>query len=157
MVFSRKKPTHWVDDADVVLIDNRFPSFVTPICRAAQARKIPIVIDFDLKTTIDDPLLKLGSHMIASAEALRATTGLADLGAGLAKMATAISGFLAVTDGPNGVFWLENGAMRRLPAFSVTTVDTLAAAIFSTRALRWRWRRGAIWSARYALPAPPPR
>ena len=116
-----------VSDVDAVLIDNRFPSFVTPVCRAARARKIPIVIDFDLKTTTDDPLLKLGSHVIASAEALRATTGLTDLGAGLARMATTISGFLAVTDGPNGVFWLENGTLRRLPAFSVTTIDTLAA------------------------------
>lgn len=116
-----------VDDVEVVLIDNHLPSFVTPVCRAARARKIPIVIDLDLKTTIDDPLLKLGSHVIASAEALRATTGLADLGAGLATMATAISGFLAVTDGPNNLFWLEEGTLRHLPAFSITAVDTLAA------------------------------
>jgi sulfofructose kinase len=116
-----------VDDVEVVLIDNHLPSFVTPVCRAAQARKIPIVIDLDLKTMIDDPLLRLGSHVIASAEALRATTGLADLGAGLARLAPAISGFLAVTDGPTGVFWLEDGILRHLPGFSVTAVDTLAA------------------------------
>ena len=51
---------------------------VTPVCRAARARKIPIVIDFDLKTTTDDPPLKLGSHVIASAEALRAIGGLSE-------------------------------------------------------------------------------
>ncbi len=112
---------------DAVLIDNCLPLFVTPVCRAAQARKMPIVIDFDLRTTVDDPLLKLGDYVIGSAEALRATTGLADFEAGLAMMAAHCSGFLAVTDGPNGVFWLEDGALRHMSAFSVTTVDTIAA------------------------------
>ena len=39
-----------VADVDVVLIDNRFPDFVTAVCRAAQARKIPIGLDRDLAT-----------------------------------------------------------------------------------------------------------
>ncbi len=64
-----------VADADAVLVDNRFPEFVTAVCRAAQAREIPIVIDLDQATQPDDPLLALGTHVIASAEALRGTTG----------------------------------------------------------------------------------
>ena len=50
-----------VADADAVLVDNRFPEFVTAVCRAAQARQIPIVIDLDQATKLDDPLLKLGT------------------------------------------------------------------------------------------------
>ena len=63
-------------DADAVLIDNRFPDFVTAVCMAARARKIPVVIDLDQATAPDNALLKLGTHVIASTEALRATTGL---------------------------------------------------------------------------------
>ncbi len=116
-----------VADVDAVLVDNRFPEFVTAVCRAAQARKIPIVIDFDLTTKPDDPLLKLGTHVVSSAEALHGTTGLTDYGAGLRRLAEHVSGFLATTDGPNGVYWLDNGALRHMPAFKVKAIDSLGA------------------------------
>jgi sugar/nucleoside kinase (ribokinase family) len=116
-----------VADADAVLIDNRFPEFVMAVCQAAQARRIPIVIDLDQATTVDDPLLALGTHVVTSAEALRGTTGLDDTGAGLKRLAEHISGFLAVTDGPNGITWLDQGSVRHLPAFKVTVIDSLAA------------------------------
>ncbi len=72
-----------VADVDAVLVDNRFPEFVNAVCRAAQSRKIPIVIDLDQATKMDDSLLALGTHVVASAEALRGTTGLDDHGAAL--------------------------------------------------------------------------
>jgi sugar/nucleoside kinase (ribokinase family) len=116
-----------VRDADAVLIDNRFPEFVSAVCRAAQARKIPIVIDLDLAIKPDDPLLAFGSHVIASTEALRTATGETDHGAGLRRLARHLSSFLAVTDGPNGVYWLEQGALKHLPAFKVDAIDSLGA------------------------------
>jgi sugar/nucleoside kinase (ribokinase family) len=116
-----------VADADAVLLDNRFPEFVGAVAQAARARHIPVVIDLDLKTAPDDPLLALGSHVIASAEALRATTGEQDFAAGLAKLAAHNSGLLAVTDGANGVYWREGGSLRHMPGFSVDVVDTLGA------------------------------
>jgi sulfofructose kinase len=116
-----------VSDVDAVLVDNRFPDFVTAVARAAQARKITLVIDLDLATRPDDALLKLGTHVIASSEALRATTRLDDLDAGLRRLAEHVKGFLAVTDGPNGVTWLEAGQPRHMPAFKVTAIDSLAA------------------------------
>ena len=116
-----------VADIDAVLVDNRFPEFVTAVCRAAHARKIPIVIDLDQATQPDDPLLKLGTHVVSSAEALHGTTGLSDYDAGLQRLAEHISGFLAITDGPNGVYWRDNGTLRHLPAFKVTAIDSLGA------------------------------
>jgi sulfofructose kinase len=116
-----------VADADAVLVDNRFAEFVTVVCRAAQARRIPIVIDLDLATTPDDPLVALGTHVIASAEALRDTTGERDFGAALGLLAAHISGLLAVTDGANGVYWREAGALRHMPAFAAKAIDTLGA------------------------------
>jgi sugar/nucleoside kinase (ribokinase family) len=116
-----------VADVDAVLVDNRFPEFVTAVCRAAQARRIPIVIDLDLATKVDDPLLALGSHVVSSAEALHATTGLTDYGAGLKRLSEHAAGFLAITDGPKGVYWLEHRALRHMPAFKVKAIDSLAA------------------------------
>jgi sulfofructose kinase len=116
-----------VADVDAVLVDNRFPEFVTAVCRAAHARKIPIVIDLDLATKPDDPLLALGTHVVSSAEALHGTTGLKDFGAGLQRLAEHVHGFLAITDGPNGVYWLDNGTLRHMPAFKVKAIDSLGA------------------------------
>jgi sulfofructose kinase len=116
-----------VAQVDAVLVDNRFPDFVAAVCRAAQARKIPIVIDLDLATEPHDALLKLGTHVVASTEALRATTGFGQPAIALQRLAEHVAGFLAVTDGPNGVYWLENGDLRHMPAFAVKAIDTLGA------------------------------
>ena len=110
-----------------MLVDNRFPEFVTAVCRAAQARKIPIVIDLDQATRVDDPLLALGTHVVSSAEALSGTTGLKDFGAGLTKLAEHLSCFLAITDGPNGIYWLDQSEARHMPAFKVKAIDSLGA------------------------------
>ncbi len=116
-----------VADIDILLVDNRFPAFVLPICRAAAARGIPVVLDVDKATTAGDPLFATASHLIFSSEALTATAGTADLGAALTGIAAGVRGFLAVTNGPDDVLWLEDGAVRRLPVFSVEAVDTLGA------------------------------
>ena len=120
-------PASLVADADAVLVDNRFPEFVTAICRAAQARGIPVVIDLDQATKTDDPLLALGTHVVASTEALFGMTGLNDYEEALERLAKHLSGFVAITDGPKGVYWLEDGALRHLPAFRVEAIDSLGA------------------------------
>jgi sugar/nucleoside kinase (ribokinase family) len=116
-----------VADVDAVLVDNRFPEFVTAVCRAARQRKIPVVIDLDQATDVSDPLLALGTHVVSSSEALFGTTGLKEYGAALKKLAGHLSGFLAITDGPHGVYWLEGGEVRHLPAFKVKVIDSLGA------------------------------
>jgi len=116
-----------VTDADAILVDNRFPDFVTAVCKAAGRRKIAVVIDLDQATRADDPLFALGTHVIASAEALHGITGLNDYGAGLQRLAEHVGGFLAVTDGPNGVYWLDAGTLRHMPAFPVKVIDSLGA------------------------------
>ena len=116
-----------VADIDVLLADNRFPAFVLPICRAAAARGIPVVLDIDKATKADDPLFATASHLVFSSEALTATAGTPDLGAALLGIAAVVRGFLAVTNGPDDVLWIERGALRRLPVFAVEAVDTLGA------------------------------
>lgn len=112
---------------DMLLVDNRFPDFVRPICRAANARRIPVVLDVDKATKSGDPLFATASHVIFSAEALLATTGMTDPAAALMAIAPAVRGFLAVTNGPDDVLWNDRGTLRRLPVFKVEAVDTLGA------------------------------
>jgi sulfofructose kinase len=116
-----------VAGVDAVLVDNRFPQFVAEVCRAARARNIPVIIDLDQETKVEDPLLALGTHVVSSTEALFATTGHKDHGEALRALARHLSGFLALTDGPNGVYWLEGNELRHLPAFKIKVVDSLGA------------------------------
>jgi len=116
-----------VATADAVVLDNRYPNFVIPICEAAAARGIPRVLDLDRAAEPDDPLLLACSHVIASAEALRGGTAAKDLPRELHKLGEGFNGFLAFTDGADGVYWLDGGEVRHMPAFKVNAVDTLGA------------------------------
>jgi sulfofructose kinase len=120
-------PERLIDGVDAVLADNRFADFVLPICRAAQARGIPVVIDADKPTVDTHPVFRAGSHVIFSGECLRATARTDDLAAGLAHMARLTDAFLAVTDGARPVVWRDGGVVRRTPVFAIDAVDTLAA------------------------------
>ena len=120
-------PDALVAKVDLLLADNRFPDFVRPICEAARRRGIPVVLDADRPTVEDDPLFGLATHIIFSSECLRETTKQSDLAAGLNRFTRRTKAFLAVSDGPNEVRYIVDGATRTLPVFKVEAVDTLAA------------------------------
>jgi sugar/nucleoside kinase (ribokinase family) len=114
-------------DADLVLADNRYPAFARPVCEAARQRKLRIVLDADKATIEDDPLFRLATHVIFSSECLTATSGTADLGDGLRRIARHSDAFLAVSNGPNDILYLDAGSLRRVPVFAIRAVDTLGA------------------------------
>jgi sugar/nucleoside kinase (ribokinase family) len=116
-----------VEGVDLVLIDNRFPGYVRPIAEAANRRNIPLVLDADRPTTEDDPLFGLATHVIFSSECLRETTKIDDPAKGLERMMPRVKGFLAVSNGPGDVIYVEDGALRTMPVFKIEAVDTLAA------------------------------
>jgi sugar/nucleoside kinase (ribokinase family) len=120
-------PVRAIADADAVLIDNRFPDFVLPIVRAASADGKILVLDADKPMGLTDELLTLATHIVFSADGLRETAQTGDLAAALVRIAHHTDAFVAVTDGPREMQWLEQGSLRRLPAFAVEAVDTLAA------------------------------
>jgi len=120
-------PDALVKGATVLLADNRFPEFVRPVCEAAQRRGIPIVLDADRPTVEDDPLFAIPTHVIFSSECLRATTGVDDLSAGLARMAPRTNAFIAVSDGPGEIRYFASGQLQTLPVFKIDAIDTLAA------------------------------
>jgi sulfofructose kinase len=113
---------------DAVLADNRFATFALPICRAALRRGVPVVLDADKPAVPGDPLFSTCSHIVFSAEGLRATMGIDDLAAALRAFGHATNAFLAVTNGSDPVLWRDHAdAIRELPVFRVAAVDTLAA------------------------------
>jgi sulfofructose kinase len=120
-------PEKIVASADAVLIDNRYPAFVRPICEAGKRRGIPVVLDGDRPTTEEDPLFRIASHVIFSSECLRETTGVADLATGLQRIARQTDAFLAVSNGPDPIVFLEGRKVCQLPVFAVEAVDTLGA------------------------------
>jgi sugar/nucleoside kinase (ribokinase family) len=120
-------PDALVAKADILLADNRYPDFVEPICRAARKRGIPVVLDGDRPTSEDDPLFAMATHLIFSSECLRETTGVSDLAEGLLRIRKRTDAFLAVSNGPDAIVFLQNGKPARLPVFKIEAVDTLAA------------------------------
>ncbi len=120
-------PDGVVAAADLVLADNRYPQFVRPICEAARRRKLRVVLDADKATVVGDVLFRRASHIVFSAECLRATTGRSDLAEGLKVIAQQTDAFLAVSNGPDDILFLAAGALRRVPVFAVRAVDTLGA------------------------------
>jgi sugar/nucleoside kinase (ribokinase family) len=116
-----------VVEADCLLIDNRRPNFVMPICAAARERGIPIVLDADKPTQLDDPLLATATYVIFSGECLKATTGTGDLVEGLRAAFAKLHRFVAVTDGANDALWCDSDEIVKSPAFKITAIDTLAA------------------------------
>jgi sulfofructose kinase len=120
-------PQAIVATADAVMADNRFPAYVRPICEAARRRGIPVVLDGDRPTVVDDALFGIASHVIFSAECLRETTGIADLAAGLRRIAQQTAAFLAVSNGPDDILYLQDGKLARSPVFRIAVVDTLGA------------------------------
>jgi sulfofructose kinase len=120
-------PERVVSAADAVLADNRYPEFVRPICEAARRRNLPVVLDGDRPTVEDDPLFRVASHVVFSWECLRETTSVTDLGEGLKRIAGKTDAFLAVSNGPDDIVYLEDGRVRRLPVFKIAAVDTLGA------------------------------
>jgi sulfofructose kinase len=122
-------PDLLVAAVDAVVADNRFPDFVLPICRAAMARHIPVVIDADKAEDHRQPLFEAATHVIFSAQCLRAAARTDDLPLGLGHMAKLTDAFLAVTDGPHPVLWYDRSraTIRETPVFAVKAVDTLGA------------------------------
>jgi len=120
-------PDAAVAEVDAVMLDNRYSNISLPICLAAKARGIPRVLDFDKPTPPDDPLFQACTHVICSADAIRESTGSKELPAALAKLGESYKGFLAVTDGPDGIYWRDGNDIRHMPAFKVAAVDTLGA------------------------------
>jgi sulfofructose kinase len=120
-------PEALATDIAVLLVDNRYPDFVLPICQAARRRGRPVVVDADLATSIEHPLFAVATHVIFSAECLLGTTGMNELEPALHKAAGQTDAFIAVTNGPHDMLWMQAMGIHQIQPFAIEAIDTVAA------------------------------
>ena len=119
------------EGADAVLADTRWADGAGLAVRAARERGVPGVLDFDRVPDHGgtEALLDAASHVVFGRQGLLGLTGTADVADGLRRARELCpAGWLAVTAGAEGVFWLDDGArVGHLPGHAVVAVDTLGA------------------------------
>lgn len=132
--FERANPlfARSIEDADVVLVDCRWPTGAIQALEAAHNHGIPGVVDVDRPIDPDPStetgrILDVATHLVFSLDALLGTTQEKDLPSALAAAARRCDAWIGVTDGERGVSWLEGDDVRHQPAFQVRVVDTLGA------------------------------
>ncbi|WP_112323112.1 PfkB family carbohydrate kinase [Oceanibium sediminis] len=111
--------------ADAVLTDTRWPEAAAQVLCHARELGVPGVLDGE--APVDPELLALATHVAFSAQGLRDFAGTDDKVAALKRVAPQTDAWVCVTDGPNGVTWLENGTVCHAAAPEITPVDTLGA------------------------------
>jgi sulfofructose kinase len=112
---------------DAVLADVRWLDGAVAALEWARDSQIPGIVDFDIGATASQPLLDSASHVVFSADAIRRVSRNSDLGRCLEEVSAQTDAWLAVTDGVNGTFWLEDGNVQHVDAFEVDVIDTTGA------------------------------
>lgn len=122
---------------DAVLADTRWGGGAEAAMRIAKERGIPGVLDAEAPLEDARGAIAIASHVAFSRSGLAAYSGVPSIPEGLARAVTMSDAFVCVTDGADGVFWLEHGRLCHAPAFKVDVIDTLGA--------------GDIWHGAYAF------
>ena len=132
----------WLADSDVpafdaALADTRWPEGARVLMEEARRRGVPGVIDGEAPIDEAAAALDVASHIAFSMQGLEDFAPGDDIDTALRKAARETGARVCVTDGENGVFWLDGDAVRHVPAFKVEVVDTLGA--------------GDVWHGAFAL------
>ncbi len=109
-----------------VLGDSHWEAGTSHFFRLARAAGRPAILDADRWMASRD-ILANATHIGFSARALREYTGIGNLPEALARFHGQLDGWLAVTDGGNGVWFMDNGGICHEPAFKVEAVETNGA------------------------------
>ncbi len=115
--------------ADAILADTRWRDGARVAMQAARRAGVPGILDFDRVPDHGavEPLLALASHIVFGRQGLAELAGTDDVETGLAAAARRSTAWLAVTSSSEGAYWRDEGIVRRMPAFPIKAVDTLAA------------------------------
>lgn len=113
-------------DCRAVMADPRWEKGALVSFEAIRRQGGFAVLDID-PAPRDPAVMQAATHIAASAQALRLMTGIEDLPTALLSLRNTLPGWLAVTDGPRGVFYLAGDAVKHFPAFAVDAVDSLGA------------------------------
>ena len=118
-----------------VLADTRWRKGVIAAMQLARQLDVPGILDAEAQT--DAEALRLASHIAFSKQGLVSLTGNTNLEQSLLAVAETYESWLCVTDGANGVYYIQDEAVCHVPAPVVEVVDTLGA--------------GDVWHGAFAL------
>ena len=113
-----------LDDCRAVLVDCHWHEAQLRAARRAQQRGIPVCCDIGGISYRSTELLPHVDYPIYSADAARNHTGTGAMEEALWKLAELGGKAPMITLGQEGCIWLEDGQVRRCPAFRVEVVDT---------------------------------
>jgi sulfofructose kinase len=123
----------WVspgDWGDAVLCDLTWPQGALRCLEAARAADIPSVLDADISRhprEVVRAIVGSSSHVIFSRPGLAQFSGSEEMAEGLRAAARPDNVFVGVTDGSDGLFWLDNGKICNARPPAVDVVDTTGA------------------------------
>ena len=108
-----------------VLADTRWSNGVVAAMKLARQLGVPGILDAE--PPLEPELLQMASHIAFSRQGLVSLTGNEDLPSSLLQVADTYNNWLCVTDGANGVYYLQDGDVHNAEAPVVEVVDTLGA------------------------------
>jgi sulfofructose kinase len=121
------EPESW---GDAVLCDLTWPEGALRCLHAARAAAIPSLLDADISRhapTIVATIVEAADHVIFSRPGLAQFAGTESVDEGLRIARRSSHIFVGVTDGADGLYWLENGEVCNAPPPHVDVVDTAGA------------------------------
>lgn len=122
---------------DAALADTRWPQGAAALMKIAKSKGVLGILDAEEPTRLASSALNDASHIVFSATGLRDFANGDDLRAGLLRAEAETGAWVAVTDGDQGVYYIDGNTVKSMPAFRVDAVDTLGA--------------GDVWHGAFAL------
>jgi sulfofructose kinase len=113
-----------VDRAKAILVDCHWPEAQLAAARRARERGVPVCGDIEGTHGIAGELLQYVDYPIYSLECAQVYGQTGSVEGDLRKIAELGGKVPMITLGDQGAIWLEDGAIRRCPAFRVPVVDT---------------------------------
>jgi sulfofructose kinase len=121
-------PTPSLSQAAAVLADVRWERGLVAAFAAARERNLLAILDADsVPEAIDPAPYQAATHVLFSEPALAQFSGESSVENGLRAAARRVGGWIGMTAGERGSFFLERDRIGHVPAFRVQAVDTLAA------------------------------
>lgn len=110
---------------DGVLADTRWQAGTVAAMKVAKKLGVPGVIDAE--PPVNTATLALATHVAFSMQGLMQYCTENKIDAALLEASARLDAWVCVTDGANGVYYVEDGAVHNVPAPSVVVQDTLGA------------------------------
>ena len=121
-------PNELIIGANAVQVDVRWPTGSTKVLRLARNAGKIAVLDADVgPAEVITALAELATHTVFSEPAALSLSGASSMPEAIEILDGRFAGFVAITAGAEGCFWIEDGTVRQARPPAVKAIDTLAA------------------------------